>query len=126
MRGPDHEEAASPQADPGNDDDHDNDDNDDGVVAVRGVHQRGAHLHHHGADEEREPAGVPPGQGPHPQADPADRHGGPGGGRHGLPRVAELHPQGPRRQVRSSVSWCLLSIFPLFPFIVPFSLISFS
>ena len=58
MRGPDHEEAASPQADPGNDDDDDDDhdDDDDGVAAVRGVHQRGAHLHHHGADEERESA----------------------------------------------------------------------
>lgn len=42
-RGSDHEAAAAPQADP----------------AVRRVHAAGAHLHHHGADEERQPAGLP-------------------------------------------------------------------
>ena len=45
VRGSDHEEAPPPQADP----------------AVRRVHQRGAHLHHHRAHEERQPARVPPG-----------------------------------------------------------------
>lgn len=77
-RGADHEEAAPSEAHP----------------AVRRVHDGGAHLHHHGAHEERLSARVPAGQGQAAQAAPADRHGRPNRGRHGLPGVPELHPQG--------------------------------
>ena len=68
-RSSNHEEVATPEADP----------------AVRCLHSRGAYLHHHGVDEEREPAGVPAGEGPHYEAHPADRHVRPGGCRDGLP-----------------------------------------
>ena len=57
-RGPDHEEAAAPEADP----------------ALRRLHPGGAHLHHHRADEERKLARVPVGQGSDPEAAPAHRH----------------------------------------------------
>ena len=83
MRGPDHEEAPPSQADP----------------AIRRLHQRGAHLHHHRAHEERQLAGVSPGQGPDDEAPAADRYERPGGGGDGLPRESELHPQGPSGQV---------------------------
>ena len=44
VRGPHHEEVAPPQADP----------------ALRCLHPGGAHLHHYGAHEIRQPARVPP------------------------------------------------------------------
>ena len=83
MRGPDHEEAPASQADP----------------TVRRLHQRGAYLHHHRAHEERQLAGVSPGQGADHEAPAADRHERPGGGGDGLPRESELHTQRSGRQV---------------------------
>ena len=84
LRSSDHEKVATSQTDP----------------AVRRLHAGGANLHHHGADEERQPAGVPPGQGPDDEAHPADRHVGPDRCRDGVLGVTELYPQRPSSQVR--------------------------
>ena len=56
LRSSDHEKVATSQTDP----------------ALRRLHFGGADLHHHRADEERQSAGVPAGQGPHHEAHTAD------------------------------------------------------